>query len=137
MAEISYYVQVPDNELVRLALLESAKESLLCSKEYHRLLEIRKEKNEAIEQLRKQADELISAIENLSSALPDNETMLQEYRRSRKDSSSSPKKTASKKSTSKENSASGSSHSSSSQDSEIDRLNQALSDVEKKLDNLS
>lgn len=133
MADSSYFVRVPDSELVKLTLLESAKESLLCSKEYFRLAEIRKEKDAVINDLKTQASDMISTIEKLSSALPDSEQLLQEFQKSKKKSSSGKKKTASKKAASKKASGSPSSRA----DPELDRLNEALADIERKLERLS
>ena len=97
MVQSSYFVRLPESELIKLSLLESAKETLLCSKEYYRLVEIRKQKDAVIADLKGQAGELISLMEKLSSALPESEHMLEEFRKASKSSSSSKKKAPSKK----------------------------------------
>ncbi|MFP4119254.1 MAG: hypothetical protein ACLFTH_04335 [Candidatus Woesearchaeota archaeon] len=126
MADHSYFVRIPDYELIKLALLESAKESLLSSKAYHELLEIRKEKEDAIKKLKTEATAMMELFEKLVSVLPHSEEMLQSSPEPSPAKKSSPsKKTSSKKS------------SSSKHDAELDRLNKALSDIERKLEHLS
>ena len=126
MTDHSYFVRIPDYELIKLALLESAKESLLSSKAYHELLKIRKEKEAAIKRLKTEANTMISLFEKLISVLPHSSEMLKPA------SGTSSKKTASKKKTETKSTSS-----SSQQDTELDRLNKALSDIERKLEKLS
>ncbi|MGM5480917.1 MAG: hypothetical protein ACQESE_00755 [Nanobdellota archaeon] len=124
MADNSYFVRIPDSELVQLALLESAKESLLSSKAYHELLVVRKGKEQAFKKLRSQATEMIALFDKLNSVLPHSQEMLQEKPKSAAKKSAPKKKAAGKKE-------------SSSHDTELDRLNNALSEIERKLENLS
>ena len=133
MVQSSYFVRLPESELIKLSLLESAKETLLCSKEYYRLVEIRKQKDAVIADLKGQAGELISLMEKLSSALPESEHMLEEFRKASKSSSSSKKKAPSKK----KSSSASTKKSSPAKETDLDRLNKALSDIEEKLERLS
>ncbi|MGM5480020.1 MAG: hypothetical protein ACQESC_01005 [Nanobdellota archaeon] len=78
MADPSYFVRIPDYQLIKLALLESAKESLLLSKAYHELLVVRKKKSSLISSLKSQAAEVMSLFKELHEVLPHADSLLKE-----------------------------------------------------------
>mgnify|MGYP006287187081 CR=1 FL=1 len=125
MTAESYFVRIPDPDLVKLALLESAKEVLLSSKEYHDLLSIRSDKESAIQELKAQTSEVVALFSKLLSHLPHSEELLAQKQKTPAKKQASKKASTTKKTTTPHHA------------SELDKLNDALYDIEQKLEQLS
>lgn len=68
---MSYFVRVSDASTVRRRILESSKDVLHVLKGYHRLLDIRDQKKETAEELRRVLAELSRLVERLDKLLPE------------------------------------------------------------------
>ena len=121
MTDNSYFIRIPDPELVELALLESSKSVLLNSKQHQDILELRRKKLSALGDLKDQMSQIDGLFSQLNEVLPERESVL---------SATKPavKKKTSKKSTSKSSSKKP------QPSSELDRINAALSSIERRLE---
>ena len=122
----TFFVKIAEPEKLRVSVLATSKASLESLKIHLTLQELHKNKLKAKKDLDTQFAELVSTLHELSVLLPHQEILDQVKRVSSK----SKKKTSTKKVVSKRRSASSKKH------TELDKLNDALEDIEKRLSTL-
>jgi polyhydroxyalkanoate synthesis regulator protein len=66
-----YFIQIPNPDLTRKALLESSKNIIITLKQYHLLMSVRKSKLDTLAQLKDQLKELTFLLDKLNKAVPD------------------------------------------------------------------
>lgn len=124
MADNTFFVKLVETEKLRVSILAASKASLESLKIQLSLQEIHKKKLEAKKLLNKQFAELVSTLHVLTEILPHQEILEHiKHSSSKSKKNSTSKKLVSKSPTSKKQ-------------TELDKLNAALEDIEKRLSKL-
>lgn len=133
---MSYFVKINDSSGMRKRILESSKDILHVLRGYHRILDIRDEKKEMAERLKKELVEITFLIEKLEKLLPEQSLKEIEAYLPRKSKKKHASKKRSKKGESKDDPKQNSKKSREPKLTEVEKLERALSNIEDRLSKL-